>query len=403
MSSQVPQTVPVPTEEKDSIKESGPVREYDSFDKMPIREEILRGIYAYGFEHPSTIQSKAIVPMASNKDLLAQAQSGTGKTGAYTVGLLQRVNETLAKPQALVLVPTRELMTQVTVVVNDLGRFIPGLRVHGVAGGTSIRQDVDVLRRGAQVIVGCPGRVLDLIERRILDVSSIHTFVLDEADVMLSVGFLEVLHTIFTRLPQDVKCGIFSATYPLATLEMADKFLREPFRIVIPQEEITLKGIKQYHVDVEDARFKLDTLCDLYESLSVSQTVIFVNSRRTADWLCEQMRQRDFPVAITHAQMSAADRASILAAFRLGNTRVLISTDLLARGIDVHGVSVVINFDLPLDISNYIHRIGRSGRFGRKGVAISLIARSDYRIIRDLEDFYKTAIPALPQDVALDL
>jgi len=151
-------------------------------------------------------------------------------------------------------------------------------------------------------------------------------------------------------------------------------------------------------VVVEDPRWKLDTLCDLFEALSVSQTVIFVNTRRTADWLFDQMKKRDFPVAITHAQLSAADRASVLADFRRGATRVLIATDLLARGIDVHGVSVVINYDLPIDLSNYIHRIGRSGRFGRKGVAISLIARNDYRIIRDLEDHYETSIPALPQD-----
>jgi len=242
-----------------------------------------------------------------------------------------------------------------------------------------------------------------MIDRGQLNTSKIHTFVLDEADVMLAQGFCSSIHAIFTRIPPEVKVGIFSATFPPEAFEIADKFLRDPIRIVIPKETISLKGIKQYHVDCEDVRNKLDTLCDLFDALSVSQTVIFVNTRRNADWLFDKLREREFPVAITHAQMSAADRAAVLAAFRLGSSRVLISTDLLARGIDVHGVSVVINYDLPTDISNYIHRIGRSGRFGRKGVAINLVARPDYRMIRDLEDYYHTAIPALPQNIASEL
>jgi len=387
----------------DSIKESGSVPEYASFDEMPIREEILRGIYAHGFEHPSAIQSKAIVPMASDSDLVAQAQSGTGKTGSYTIGLLQRVKEAQKTCQAIVLAPTRELVDQVYTVVSALGSYIPDLRVRQLVGGTSVRADIEALRRGVHVIVGTPGRVLDMIERRQLVTSAVTTFVLDEADVMLSVGFREAIHAIFTCLPNTVKCGIFSATFPTEALEISNKFLRDPISIVIPKEEISLRGIKQYHVDVEDSRWKLDTLCDLFDALSVSQTVIFVNTRRQAEWLFDQMRKREFPVAITHAQLTAADRASVLADFRRGVSRVLIATDLLARGIDVHGVSVVINFDLPTDISNYIHRIGRSGRFGRKGVAISLIARQDYRMIRDLEDFYETSIPALPQDAVLEL
>lgn len=404
-----PNNVPVPAPsaaqptDENSIKESGSVTEYASFDDMPIREELLRGIFGHGFERPSAIQAKAIVPMASDADLVAQAQSGTGKTGAYTVGLLQRIKETQKACQALVLVPTRELVDQVQVVISELGQFIPGLTVRPLTGGTSVRNDIDALRRGIHVVVGTPGRVFDMIERGHLKTSGITTFVLDEADVMLSAGFRESIHAIFTRLPTSVKCGIFSATFPAEAIEIANKFLRDPIRIVIPKEEISLRGIKQYHVDVEDPRFKLDTLCDLFDALSVSQTVIFVNTRRNADWLYEQMRRREFPVAITHAQMSAAERSAIMADFRRGATRVLIATDLLARGIDVHGVSIVINYDLPTDIANYIHRIGRSGRFGRKGVAISLIARQDYRMIRDLEDYYETSIPALPADVVLEL
>lgn len=402
-----PVHTPVPTapesSEPNKIQESDSVPKIKSFDEMPIRGELLRGIYGYGFEHPSTIQSKAIVPMASDSDLLAQAQSGTGKTGTYSIGLLQRVKETQNTCQALVLAPTRELVDQVNTVVTDLGKYIPNLRVRQLVGGTSVRNDIDALRKGVHVVVGTPGRVLDMITRGVLKTDAIRTLVLDEADAMLSAGFRDAIYDIFTRLPSSVKCGIFSATFPTEALEISSRFLRDPIRVVIPQEEVSLRGIKQYHVDVEDPRWKLDTLCDLFDALSVSQTVIFVNTRRTADWLFDQMRSRDFPVSLTHAQMSSGDRAAILADFRRGKTRVLISTDLLARGIDVHGVSVVINYDLPTDIANYIHRIGRSGRFGRKGVAISLIARQDYRMIRDLEDYYATSIPALPQDVVLEL
>eukprot|EP00571_Detonula_confervacea_P004581 CAMPEP_0172328550 /NCGR_PEP_ID=MMETSP1058-20130122/60405_1 /TAXON_ID=83371 /ORGANISM="Detonula confervacea, Strain CCMP 353" /LENGTH=415 /DNA_ID=CAMNT_0013045671 /DNA_START=511 /DNA_END=1758 /DNA_ORIENTATION=- len=371
----------------------------DSFDGMEIPEELLRGIYAYGFEKPSAIQQRAIKPTMLGRDLIAQAQSGTGKTATFAIGTLAKLDPKLRECQSLILAPTRELAQQIQKVVIALGDYMD-LQVHACVGGTAVRDDIRTLQAGVHVVVGTPGRVYDMINRRALRLDSIRQFFLDEADEMLSRGFKDQIYDIFKFLPETVQVCLFSATMPLDVLEVTQRFMRDPIRILVKKDELTLEGIKQFYIAVEREEWKLDTLCDLYETLTITQAIIYCNTRRKVDWLQEQMQERDFTVSCMHGDMDQRERDIIMREFRSGSSRVLITTDLLARGIDVQQVSLVINFDLPTNRENYIHRIGRSGRFGRKGVAINFLTEGDVRYLRDIEQFYQTEITEMPMNVA---
>mmetsp|Transcript_43108 Transcript_43108/g.77521 ORF Transcript_43108/g.77521 Transcript_43108/m.77521 type:complete len:412 (+) Transcript_43108:166-1401(+) len=371
----------------------------DSFDGMEIPEELLRGIYAYGFEKPSAIQQRAIKPTMLGRDLIAQAQSGTGKTATFAIGTLAKLDPKLRECQSLILAPTRELAQQIQKVVIALGDYME-LQVHACVGGTAVRDDIRSLQAGVHVVVGTPGRVFDMINRRALRLDSIRQFFLDEADEMLSRGFKDQIYDIFKFLPESVQVCLFSATMPLDVLEVTQSFMRDPVRILVKKDELTLEGIKQFYIAVEKEEWKLDTLCDLYETLTITQAIIYCNTRRKVDWLQEQMQERDFTVSCMHGDMDQRERDIIMREFRSGSSRVLITTDLLARGIDVQQVSLVINFDLPTNRENYIHRIGRSGRFGRKGVAINFLTEGDVRYLRDIEQFYQTEITEMPMNVA---
>jgi translation initiation factor 4A len=371
----------------------------DSFDGMDIPEELLRGIYAYGFEKPSAIQQRAIKPTMLGRDLIAQAQSGTGKTATFAIGTLAKLDPKLRECQSLILAPTRELAQQIQKVVIALGDYMD-LQVHACVGGTAVRDDIRTLQGGVHVVVGTPGRVYDMINRRALRLDSIRQFFLDEADEMLSRGFKDQIYDIFKFLPETVQVCLFSATMPLDVLEVTQRFMRDPVRILVKKDELTLEGIKQFYIAVEKEEWKLDTLCDLYETLTITQAIIYCNTRRKVDWLQEQMQERDFTVSCMHGDMDQRERDIIMREFRSGSSRVLITTDLLARGIDVQQVSLVINFDLPTNRENYIHRIGRSGRFGRKGVAINFLTEGAVRYLRDIEQFYQTEITDMPINVA---
>mmetsp|Transcript_33560 Transcript_33560/g.54525 ORF Transcript_33560/g.54525 Transcript_33560/m.54525 type:complete len:422 (-) Transcript_33560:140-1405(-) len=363
----------------------------ETFDGMELREELLRGIYAFGFEKPSAIQQRAIRPILLGNDVIAQAQSGTGKTATFAISVLQKVDPAIRQCQALVLAPTRELAQQIVKVVIALSDFM-SISVHGCVGGTAVRDDIRTLQNGVHVVVGTPGRVFDMINRRALRIDALQLFILDEADEMLSRGFKEQIHDVFKFLPETVQVALFSATMPLDVLEVTTKFMREPIRILVKRDELTLEGIKQFYVAVEREEWKLDTLCDLYETLTITQAIIYCNTRRKVDWLTEKMTERDFTVSAMHGDMDQRERDVVMREFKSGSSRVLVATDLLARGIDVQQVSLVINFDLPRDRENYIHRVGRSGRFGRKGTAISLLTRRDAPLLRDIEVFYGTEI-----------
>mmetsp|Transcript_8511 Transcript_8511/g.16138 ORF Transcript_8511/g.16138 Transcript_8511/m.16138 type:complete len:412 (-) Transcript_8511:55-1290(-) len=372
---------------------------YESFDAMGLHENLLRGIYAYGFEKPSAIQQRGIVPFTKGLDVIQQAQSGTGKTATFCAGILHQMDYSVQECQALVLAPTRELAQQIEKVMRALGDYLQ-VKCHACVGGTSVREDQRLLQSGVHVVVGTPGRVYDMLRRRALRPDYIKAFVLDEADEMLSRGFKDQIYDIFQLLPSTLQVGVFSATMPPEALEITRKFMTKPVRILVKRDELTLEGIKQFHVNVEREEWKLDTLCDLYETLAITQSVIFANTRRKVDWLTDKMRARDHTVSATHGDMDQNTRDIIMREFRSGSSRVLITTDLLSRGIDVQQVSLVINYDLPTQPENYLHRIGRSGRFGRKGVAINFVSKEDERMLMDVQRFYNTVIEELPSNVA---
>jgi len=371
----------------------------ENFDDMNLKEELLRGIYAYGFEKPSAIQQRAIVPCIKGMDVIAQAQSGTGKTATFSIAILEKIDTSLRETQALILAPTRELAQQIQKVVMSLGDYM-GAQCHACIGGTSVKEDMRKLDHGQHIVVGTPGRVFDMISRKVLRTADIKQFVLDEADEMLSRGFKDQIYDVFRHLNQEIQVILLSATMPAEVLEVTTRFMREPVRILVKKEELTLEGIRQFYISVEREEWKLDTLCDLYETLTITQAVIFCNTRRKVDWLTEKMHGRDFTVSAMHGDMDQKERDVIMCEFRSGSSRVLITTDLLARGIDVQQVSLVINYDLPTNRENYIHRIGRGGRFGRKGVAVNFVTDEDKRTLHDIEKFYNTRVDEMPMNVA---
>lgn len=366
---------------------------------MGLREELLRGIYGYGFEKPSAIQQRAIVPVIKDRDVIAQAQSGTGKTATFAISILQRLDVSLRECQALILAPTRELAQQIQKVVVALSDYM-NIECHACIGGTNVRDDMRKLESGVHVVVGTPGRVYDMINRRALRTQHLKMFVLDEADEMLSRGFTDQIYEVFQLLPPGVQVVLLSATMPADVLEVTKRFMRDPVRILVKRDELTLEGIKQFYILVEKEDWKFETLCDLYETLTITQAVIFCNTRRKVDFLTDKMKARNFTVSSMHGDMDQQQRDVIMREFRSGATRVLIATDLLARGIDVQQVSLVINYDLPLNKENYIHRIGRGGRFGRKGVSINFVAAEDVPMMREIEKFYNTTIEEMPMNVA---
>merc|ERR1712100_915319 len=242
--------------------------------------------------------------------------------------------------------------------------------------------------------------VFDMINRGALRVDECNVFALDEADEMLSRGFKDQIYDVFKFLPETVQVALFSATMPSEVLEVTTRFMRDPIRILVARDELTLEGIRQFYIAIEQEDWKLETLCDLYETLTITQAIIYCNTRRKVDWLTEKMQSRDFTVSAMHGDMDQRERDLIMREFRSGSSRVLITTDLLARGIDVQQVSLVINCDLPTNRENYIHRIGRSGRFGRKGVSINFLTEDDVRTLRAIEQFYNTQVDEMPMDVA---
>jgi len=377
------------------------MKEYLTFDDMNLPTDLLRGIYAYGFEKPSEIQKKGIVPIASGMELIAQAQSGTGKTGTFTIGSLARIDPALKQVQVLCLAPTRELAQQIQIVASALGDAMK-IKAYAAMGKTPVREDVKALDRGVQFLIGTPGRIFDLMNRKAFVTDHIKVIVVDEADQMLEDRFREQLQCILgLGFPPTTRCALFSATMNDDVIEFAEKLLDKPVRILVPPEEVNLKGIKQYRVDLEREDWKFEVLLDLYKNLNIAQALIYCNKRQKAEWLAEKMTNAGFPITCIHGDMDVKDRMDRMTSFRKGDTRVLISTDLLARGIDVQQVSLVINYELPTQMDNYIHRIGRSGRYGRKGTAINLLCNDDMRQMKEIEEHYLINVERLPEDLRI--
>lgn len=368
-----------------------------SWDELDIDPNILRGIYSYGFERPSPIQKKAIKPIMARRDIIAQAQSGTGKTAAFSIGALSIVNLQNNFTQVLILSPTRELTIQTSNVVKSLGSMMNGLKVQSVYGGSPYEESNYFSDKNTpHVICGCPGRVYDLMRKNKIASSNIALIILDEADEMLSNGFKEQVYNIFQYFNNDIQVALFSATLSNSIYPIINKIMRNPIKICVKAEQLTLEGITQFFVAVDDDRQKYATLKHIYQYASVSQCIIYCNSIKRVSDLHEAMKDDAFPVCCIHSNMEKQERENSFKEFKNGKSRVLISSNVTARGIDIQQVSIVINFDLPKDIHTYLHRIGRSGRWGRKGVGINFVTRRDITKMKEIESYYACEIKEMP-------
>jgi len=401
----------------------------EKFEDLNVNDAIKRGIYSYGFENPSSIQAVAIKPVLSGKDVIAQAQSGMGKTGAFVIGTLGRLDENVNATQAIIVAHTRELALQIDTVFRQIGKFT-NLRFGLCIKGVPISENIEKLTgaRGGKphVVIGTPGRVLDMLNRKdrdtgndVINKSALRVFVIDEADELLSAsteaesnaehgrhgdeestGFLDQLYNIFKCLPPDIQVCLFSATMSPQFFDTTKHFMRNPIEVLVKTEELTLDGIKQYQINVEKQEYKFDTLCELYGLLTINQSIIYCNSLKSVDYLTRALKNNNFMVSSIHGHMTPQEREITMSDFRNGKCRVLVSTDLLSRGIDVQQVSVVINYDVPSKIESYLHRIGRSGRYGRKGVAINFVTDYDEKRIDSIQKYYSTIVEHLPQNIS---
>ena len=363
---------------------------------------------AYGFDTPSPIQQKAIKPFLSKCDIIAQAQSGTGKTATFCIGTLGNIDFTKNETQAIVLAHTMELAQQIEHVFSNIGSYTD-LRLALAVKSISVRDNIDLClgkNKDANkdgllphVVIGTPGRVLDMITKKIIDMNTLCVLVLDEADELLSEGFIKQIKQIIGSINNKTQIGLFSATMDPNFIKMTEKFMRNPINILINKENLTLDGIIQYNIECEKNEYKFETLCDLYSLISTSQTIIYCNHHQSVEVLTKKLQEQNFKVSLIHGSMDIAEREDAMKKFRSLNTRVLISTDLLGRGIDVQQVSIVINYDIPFKNESYIHRIGRSGRHGRKGTAINFITNNDVKRIDEIATYYNTKILALPADL----
>tara|TARA_B110001469_G_scaffold118569_1_gene125429 strand:- start:2414 stop:3577 length:1164 start_codon:yes stop_codon:yes gene_type:complete len=369
-----------------------------SFENLNINDNLLRGIYAYGFEKPSSIQYKGIPKIVEGKDLIAQSQSGTGKTGSFTIGVLNKIDTSIKKTQYIVIAPTHELANQIHDVFINLSNYMD-VSIAKVIGKTNMQQSRAELQKDPQIVIATPGRLLDMINRKYLFTDSIKTFVLDEADEILSTGFMETIYNIIQTLPKTTQICLYSATIPSEILELTDQFMNNPEKILVNSDSLTLEGIQQFYIGLKQYKWKFDVLMDIYDTINVTQSIIYVNSKNVLSNLYDRLSSNDFPVSHIHGDMDKNERERNLSDFKSGNTRVLLSTDLLSRGIDIQQLSLVINFDLPRSKETYIHRIGRSGRYGRKGVAINFVTDEDKSHMQDIERFYNTEIKEMPQNL----
>jgi len=379
---------------------------YKSFDDMEFLDfNLLKGIFDYGFKEPSKIQNLVIKDMFDGNDIIAQSQSGTGKTGAFAIGSLSIVNPEEHHPQILVLATARELASQIHTVFTNLAKHMK-LNISLCIGGTKVKTNMkknDPYRdiRTSHVLVGTPGRILDYINLKAFDPHKIKMFVMDEADALLKEDFIEQIKNIITSLDANTQICIFSATYQKEILELASSFMSEPKHILLKREELNLEQIKQYKVYVKFDEYKYSTLVDLYKNLLIGQCIIFVNSVTSADELGNKLEEDGYAIGKIHGNLDTAQRMEVLKNFRLGTIRVLLATDVLSRGIDIEQIGIVINYDIPRDKAQYIHRIGRSGRFGKVGVAINFVTDRDYRSVNDIQRYmqsiYNVRIEDMPE------
>lgn len=371
----------------------------DEFDEMTfLSEPLLCGIHTYGFKYPSLIQSKTIHIINSGCDLIAQSQSGTGKTGAFAIGALSRVDQTLQKPQIIMIVNTRDLAMQICGVVKNISKFM-GINIVTCIGGTTNNYDMAQKITTAQVIIGTPGKINELILKHILLCDYIKTLIFDETDVLLQDNFRDQTLNIIYAMNQTTQICVFSATFTKDILQITEQFLNNPYRVTVVNEELSVQNIKQYKIIVGIERNKYPTLLDLFSTLSFTQLIIFVNSIHVAENLRTHLAEDNISTCVVHGKMSSVDRDGILTEFRLCSIKILIATDLICRGIDIDDLRLVINYDMPNNKDakeTYLHRVGRSGRFGCHGVALNFCTHNDIYKINAIERAYNIQINDMP-------
>jgi translation initiation factor 4A len=397
----------MPENENHSQLANDNVEKIESFEdpRLDLSENLLRGIYSYGFEKPSPIQQQAIYPLIldNNRDVIGQAQSGTGKTGTFVISILKLINFDDIYPQAVIIVPTRELAIQIQNVIIGIGEYCK-VKVCCCIGGQNVQADIELLQKGVHVVVGTPGRIYHMIKDTYFKLNRIKLLIIDEVDQMLDRGFKDQLYEIFQLgFPLNVKIGLFSATLKEDTLSITKKFMKNPVIIEVKKEEVNLEGIKQYYINVGKDEHKFSTLIDLYKCISLNLVIIYCNNKqklmKLADELISIKKEIDISFGVIHGDMDQDERNKIMNQFKSGNYRILLSTDLLARGIDIQQLSLVINYDIPINRENYMHRIGRTGRYGRKGVALNFITDRDGFAVKDIEEFYHIHIQELPDQI----
>lgn len=365
------------------------------FEELQINDKILRAIEDMGFEEASPIQAKAIPVVLENKDIVGQAQTGTGKTAAYSIPMLEKIDPSLKKVQAIVICPTRELAVQVADEIRRLSKYMSDIKVLPVYGGQEIVRQIKSLKTGVQVVVGTPGRVMDHMRRKTVKFDHVKMVILDEADEMLDMGFREDIETILTDTPEDRQTVLFSATMPRAIMDIAKKFQKDAEVVKVVRKELTVENIDQFYYEVRPKN-KNEVLCRLIDIYNPRLSVVFCNTKRQVDELISELKGRGYFADGIHGDMKQAQRDRVMSDFRNGKTEILIATDVAARGIDVDDVDVVFNYDLPQDEEYYVHRIGRTGRAGREGLALSFISGKEVYKLKDIEHYCKTKIKAKP-------
>ena len=366
------------------------------FDELQLDERILRAVADMGFEEASPIQAQAIPVQMEGRDIIGQAQTGTGKTAAFGIPLLQKVDPKSKKLQAIALCPTRELAIQVADEIRRLAKYMHGVKVLPIYGGQDIVKQIRSLKDGTQIIIGTPGRVMDHMRRETVKFDHIHTVVMDEADEMLNMGFLEDMETILSQLPEDRQTVMFSATMPQAIADIAHKFQKEPVTVKVVKKELTVPKVTQYYYEVKP-KTKVEVMCRLLDMYAPKLSVVFCNTKKGVDELVQALQGRGYFAEGLHGDLKQIQRDRVMNSFRNGRTDILVATDVAARGIDVDDVEAVFNYDLPQDDEYYVHRIGRTGRAGREGIAFSFVVGKEVYKLRDNQRYCKTKI--IPQAI----
>jgi ATP-dependent RNA helicase DeaD len=364
-----------------------------SFKDLPLSTEVLKSIEELGFEDLFPIQAQAIMPLLEGKDVIGQAQTGTGKTATFGVPMVERLNPEIQKVQGLVLVPTRELAVQVAEHISLFAKYAK-LKVLPVYGGEPIGRQIRALQSGVHIVVGTPGRVIDLLERCILNLSSVKILVLDEADRMLDMGFIEDIGYILARTPSNRQTSLFSATIDQTVMSVCNRYMKNPVKIFVSKDEIALTQMKQYYM-VVNSHSKFETLCSILDENHIGRAIIFCKTRRGTSTVADNLRRKGYNAQPLHAGFTQPQRDFAINSFRNGKLRLLVATDVAARGLDIDGITHIINYDVPLDALVYFHRIGRTARMGREGTAITLVGYGELSGLDNIKALTKTKIEEL--------